>query len=140
TCQASDHGPGRLVFSEPLVWVGVKNGRARDNEVVSLALAGKECAWRHMALEQLNQAGRRYRIAYTCENCQGQLAALMADLAVAPLPLSLLGPGFERLGLKHGLPPLQNYEVRLLEHGDIGRAGKAFATHVVDSFAELTRA
>jgi len=98
---------GRLVFSEPLIWVGVKN--------------------------------QAYRIAYTCENCQGQLAALLADLAIAPLPKSLLTSGFERLGNKHGLPALENYEVRLLERPGSGPASKAFAEHVIDSFADLAR-
>lgn len=130
-------GPGRLVFSEPLVWVGVRNGRAKDKPALSLALAGQSCAWRSMALEQLNQLKRPYRIAYTCENCQGQMAALMADLAIAPLPLSLLAPGLERLGEADGLPTLQHYEVRMLEQSAPGPAAKAFASHVIDSFADL---
>jgi DNA-binding transcriptional LysR family regulator len=137
TCEGGSHGPGRLVFSEPLVWVGVRHGRAKDKPVLSLALAGQSCAWRTMALAQLNQMERPYRIAYTCENCQGQMAALMADLAVAPLPLSLLTSGLERLTEADGLPKLQNYEVRLLERNGIGSAGKAFATHVIDSFAQV---
>jgi DNA-binding transcriptional LysR family regulator len=123
-----------------LIWVGVRNGRAKDSPVLSLALAGQSCAWRTMALEQLNQMKRPYRIAYTCENCQGQMAALMADLAIAPLPLSLLTPGFERLTDADGLPKLQNYEVRLLEQQDIGQAGKAFAAHVIESFADAGQA
>ncbi|MGB7299539.1 MAG: LysR family transcriptional regulator, partial [Burkholderiaceae bacterium] len=57
-------------------------------------------------LRQLASAALDLTIVTTC---QGQLAALMADLAVAPLPLSLLGPGFERLDLKRDLPLLQNY-------------------------------
>ncbi|MGC1439117.1 MAG: LysR substrate-binding domain-containing protein [Burkholderiaceae bacterium] len=88
-------------------------------------------------LRQLASAALDLTIVTTC---QGQLAALMADLPVAPLPLSLLGPGFERLDLKRDLPLLQNYEVRLLEHGDFGRAGKDFDPRVVDSFAELAGA
>ncbi len=130
---------GRLVFSEPLVWVGVKHGTAKDSNPLSLALAGTDCAWRAMALDALDKAGRAHRIAYTCENCQGQLAALLADLAIAPLPKSLVSSGFERLGKKHGLPALSNYEVRLLERPDIGPASKAFAEHVVESFADMAR-
>lgn len=128
---------GKLVFAEPLVWVGVKNGRAKDKDPLPLALAGPDCTWRALALRALDRIRRPYRIAYTCENSQGQLAALTADLAVAPLPKSLLHPGIERLSRKHGLPDLERYEIRLCENAAIGPAGKAFATHVIDSFADL---
>jgi DNA-binding transcriptional LysR family regulator len=130
---------GRLVFSEPLIWVGVKRGTVKDDDVLPLALAGKDCAWRGMALDALDKVGRDYRIAYTSENCHGQLAALLADLAIAPLPKSLLTSGFERLDKKHGLPPLENYEMRLLERPGAGPASKAFAEHVIESFADLAR-
>jgi len=128
---------GRTIFSEPLIWVGVRGGRARDADPVPLALSDKGCVWRAAALRSLDRAHRSYRIAYTCENCQGQLAALLADLAVAPLPLSLLTPDYERLGRTHGLPDIGHYQIRLCEHADIGPAGQAFAAHVAESFAEI---
>lgn len=128
---------GRTIFSEPLIWVGVKAGRARDADPLPLALSDHGCVWRGAALRSLDRAKRPYRIAYTCENCQGQLAALLADLAIAPLPLSLLTPNFERLGKAHGLPEIGHYQIRLCERPDAGPAGKAFAAHVADSFAEI---
>ncbi|MGI9498644.1 MAG: LysR family transcriptional regulator, partial [Geminicoccaceae bacterium] len=69
---------------------------------------------------------------------QGQLAALLADLAIAPLPLSLLAPEYERLAKGNGLPEIGHYQIRLCERPDIGPAGRAFAAHVADSFAEIT--
>ena len=87
--------------------------------------------------EVLDEAGLRYRIAYTCEHSQGQVAALMADLAIAPLPMSLLAPSLERLGAQDGLPEVGDYQIRLCEGPGIGPVGKAFAAHVVDSFAEI---
>lgn len=129
--------PGRIIHTESLTWVGLKGGFAKEADPLPLALAGRGCSWRDAALKVLDRAGRRYRVAYTCENCQGQLAALLADLAVAPLPVSLLGPGYERLGREHGLPDIADYQIRLCEGSGIGAVGKAFAAHVVDSFADL---
>jgi len=139
TCEPNAAGlaPGHTVFAEPLVWVGVKGGTAKDRAPVPLALAGRGCSWRNTAIRALEHSNRPYRIAYTCENCQGQLAALQADLAVAPMPVSLLSAGYERLGLTQGLPDMGTYHIRLYAGPEIGQAGKAFAAHVEDSFAEL---
>lgn len=139
TTNASDSGvqPGRVIHAEPLVWVGLKGGCAKTMDPLPLALAGRGCCWRDSALNALDLAGRRYRVAYTCENCNGQLAALMADLAVAPLPVSLMTPAYERLGPDDGLPDVGHYQIRLCENADIGPVGKAFGAHVVESFAEL---
>ena len=104
-----------------------------------MALSGQGCPWRAAALSALDSAKRSYRIAYTCENCQGQLAALLADLAIAPLPVSLLAPGYEKLGRTQGLPNIGHYQIRLCESPKIGSAGSAFANHVSDSFAEIGR-
>ena len=131
--------PGRIVHAEPLVWVGLKGGCAKDADPLPLALAGRGCCWRDAALKALDEAGRPYRIAYSCENCQGQMAALQVDLAVAPLPASLLGPGYERLGPDDGLPDVGHYQVRLSQLPALGSAGKAFAAHVAESFAEIAR-
>lgn len=128
---------GRTIHAEPLIWVGVKGGRARNADPVPLALSDHGCVWRAAALRSLDRTGRPYRIAYTCENCQGQLAALLADLAIAPLPQSLLTPDYERLSKEGDLPEIGHYQIRLCESPDIGPAGKAFAAHVADSFAEF---
>ncbi|MEM8950712.1 MAG: LysR substrate-binding domain-containing protein [Pseudomonadota bacterium] len=127
---------GRTIHAEPLIWVGVKGGRAHEMEPLPLALSDHGCVWRAAALRSLDRAGRPYRIAYSCENCQGQLAALLADLAIAPLPLSLLTPDYQRLDKFSGLPEIGHYQIRLCESTDIGPAGKAFATHVAESFAD----
>ncbi|MEZ5933736.1 MAG: LysR substrate-binding domain-containing protein [Alphaproteobacteria bacterium] len=139
TTEERDDGAvhGRRIYSEPLVWVGVKGGRAREMEPVPLALSGHGCVWRAAALRALDRIGRPYRIAYSCDNCQGQLAALLADLAIAPLPQSLLTSDYERLGPAHRLPDIGHYQIRLCERADIGPAARAFAVHVAESFAAI---
>jgi len=139
TTEQADDGAliGRTLFAEPLIWVGVKGGRARDQDPLPLALSDHGCVWRGAALRALDHSKRPYRIAYTCENCQGQLAALLADLAIAPLPLGLLTTDYERLGEADGLPDIGHYQIRLCERPDLGPAGQAFATHVAASFAAI---
>ncbi len=128
---------GDVVYTEPLVWAGVRGGRAHALETLPLALAGLGCCWRHAAVDALKDIGRSFRIAYTCENCQGQLAALLGDLAVAPLPESLITHQFERLGEVEGLPKIGEYDIRICRSDDMGKAASAFSDHVVASFKTL---
>ncbi|TQV80520.1 LysR substrate-binding domain-containing protein [Denitrobaculum tricleocarpae] len=128
--------PGKTIYSEPLVWVGKRNGRAHRRVPLPLTLSAQGCPWRAAALASLEETNMRYRIAYTCETGQGQLAAVDSDLAIAPIPASLVSEDHEVLGLKQGLKQIGDYRLLLCEATRIGSAGKAFSAHVVTSFKE----
>ncbi len=127
----------RILHTEDLYWFGLKGGIARHKRPVPLALAEQGCSWRAAALRAFNRSELSYRVSYSSENCQGQLAALRADLAIAPLPASLAGPELERISPEDGLPAIGAYQLRLLEQVETTEAGQVFARHVVDSFREM---
>ncbi|MEO0402386.1 MAG: LysR substrate-binding domain-containing protein [Pseudomonadota bacterium] len=104
---------GTVVHKECLLWVGAASGSAAYQTPVPLALADETCAWRQMAIEACARVDRPFRIALTSEHSVGQVAALAADFAVAPLPQSMLGPGLEAIG-PDVLPALPDYTVRLV--------------------------
>jgi len=126
---------GTIVFSEPLVWAGLKGGIAHEHTPLPLALSGRTCAWRAAALAALDKAGLPYRIAYTSEHCVGQAAALHADLAIAPFPASLANGPLVALGEADGLPDLGNYHILLHRGANGGAAVDALEREVVESFA-----
>ena len=128
---------GEVVFTEQLVWAGRKGGKAHKLPVVPLALADTGCCWREQAVEALVESGVDYRIAYTSETALGQQAALLADLAVAPLPVSMITPEYEKLGHRNNLPELKHYNICLCQADEQGIASKAFAQHVRESFKSL---
>lgn len=128
---------GDVLFTEPLVWTGLRGGVAWEREPLPLALATHGCPWRKAALNALDRAGKSYRIAYGSPHCAGQQAAMLADLAIAPCPASLVEPPFRRLGEDEGLPVLPNYQILLVQRADLGPAGEALAAEVKASFAEL---
>ena len=130
-------GIGEIVYVEQLVWVGLKGGKACQLPSVPLALADTGCCWREAAIEELSAAGIDYRIAYTSETVLGQQAALVADLAIAPMPMTMITPQFEILGSKQQLPSLPSYHVCLCQPSGIGAAANAFGQHVRDSFVAL---
>ena len=128
---------GEVLFTEALVWTGLRGGIAWERKPLPLALATHGCPWRHAALTALDRAGKAYRIAYGSPHCAGQQAAMLADLAIAPFPASLIEPPFRRLGVGEGLPSLPDYQILLVERADLGPAGEALAAEVRASFAEL---
>lgn len=134
--QGLDDTLGVVVHTEPLVWAGRDGGLAVQRSPLPLALANPGCAWRRAALDALDRIGLDYRVAYSCDQSAGQEAAMIADLAIAPFPRGLVRPPLRRLGEEHGLPPLDDYQIRLLRGTQANDAIEALATQVVQAFAQ----
>ena len=130
-----DDTRGEVVHREPLVWAGRAGGVAMKRNPLPLALASAECAWRRQALDALDRVGRSYRIAYSSEQCAGQEAAMIADLAVAPYPLSLVRPPLRRLNEDADLPALGEYQIKLLSAAQCSEPVKVLSQQVVAAFA-----
>ncbi|WP_040886749.1 LysR substrate-binding domain-containing protein [Marinobacter santoriniensis] len=126
---------GEVVHQEPLVWAGREESSAFQRSPLPLALAHEGCAWRRMTLRALDRAGVPYRIAYTCEHCSGQEAAMMADLAVAPFPESLVRAPLKQVVSEH-LPEIGSYRLALVRRGS-NPLNDALATHVKEAFQGL---
>ncbi|EXF46204.1 transcriptional regulator [Pseudomonas sp. BAY1663] len=131
-----DDSRGEPIHSEPLVWAGRAGGVAALRSPLPLALASPDCAWRRQALDALDRIGRDYRIAYSSEQAAGQEAAMIADLAIAPYPQSLLRPPLQRLDGQFGLPELGEYRIKLLRGSRRSEPVEVLAEHVIAAFAE----
>jgi DNA-binding transcriptional LysR family regulator len=128
---------GAIVHSEPLVWAGCDGGIAAGKSPLPVALAKQGCVWRRSALDSLEQAGKSYRVAYTCDHASAQEAAMLADLAIAPVPASLVRPPLKSLE-KDGLPIIGKYQISLVR-SCINPHTDALAQHIEDAFANLER-
>ncbi|MBN9275431.1 MAG: LysR family transcriptional regulator, partial [Mesorhizobium sp.] len=64
----------------------------------------------------------------------GQRAAIMADLAVAPLPKSFLGHDMVELGPKNGMPEIGSYSLAMVVAPDASAPVKAVADHIRATF------
>jgi len=100
-----------VIFEEPLVWVGKEGGTAYAQRPLPLAISDIGCPWRNEALEVMDRLNIPYRVAYSSQNTPGQEAALLADLAIAALPLSHAKTPYRCLGEKEGLPTLGSYQI-----------------------------
>jgi len=125
-----------VLHEEPLVWAGREGGRAWREQPLPLAISSQGCAWRRQALAALDNAGLNWRIAYSSEFYAAQKAAVSADLAIAPLPRSLIEPGFRRLGATDGLPAPGTARIALRVRPDTEPGGcvSVLAERIAETF------
>ncbi|MEL7469838.1 MAG: LysR family transcriptional regulator [Pseudomonadota bacterium] len=125
-----------VVHEEPLVWIAREGGRAMRARPVPISVADNGCAWRKLAMDSLAGADVATRVAYISDHDSGQLAAVQADLAVAPMPRSYLQPGMVELGKRDGYPKLGNARlVMRISEGASGTA-RALAARIAESYGK----
>ena len=133
SCKAHASG-AEVLLTEPIVWAGARGGSAHMREPLPVSLWEEGCAWRAAALEALGREGRNYRVAYMSAHTSGQRAAILADLAVAPMPKSFIGEELTVLGPKDGMPEIGNYGLAMIVAPDATAPVKAAADHIRAAF------
>lgn len=123
-----------VLLTEPIVWAGAKGGCAHMREPLPVSLWEEGCAWRAGALEALGRAGRDYRVAYMSAHTAGQRSAILADLAVAPLPKSFVAGDLVVLGAENGLPEIGSYNLVMVVAPDAAAPVLAAADHIRATF------
>ncbi len=126
-----------IVLVEPLVWAGARGGSAWLRQPIPVSVWEEGCVWRAGALEAMERSGISHRVAYMSSHTSGQRAAIMADLAIAPLPRSFVGNDMCVLGEREGLPALRNYALAMKVRPDAGPAVLAAADHMRAAFEQL---
>lgn len=120
------HPPGWSavpLWRGPLVWVTSKRFAPHLQDPLPLALADRDrllaaerdCEWARAAVQALERAGRRYRVAYTSASQIGTHAPVLAGLAVTVSSMSWLPDGLRPVRPDEGLPPLPDFSLLLLK-------------------------
>ncbi|NTF52835.1 LysR family transcriptional regulator [Agrobacterium rhizogenes] len=122
---------GEVIGTEKLVWAGARQGCAFQQYPLPIATHEDGCIWRAAALEQLGRLGQTYRFAYLSQRTAVQCAAVVSDLAVAPLPCSYVTDEMRVLGAEEGFEELGSLDVRLV--------GKSNATELIGIVADGIR-
>lgn len=133
SCKAVAAG-AEVLLTEPIVWAGAKGGSAHLREPLPVSIWEEGCAWRAGALDALGREGRNYRVAYMSAHTTGQRSAILADLAVAPLPKSFLGEEMVELGPKDGMPEMGSYSLAMIVAPEASAPVKAAADHIRAAF------
>lgn len=124
-----------ILYREALVWAGLKGGIACEQEPLPISVWEEGCVWRKAGLSGLDAQGRDYRVTFKSAYISGQRAGILADLAVAPLPLSACEGKIVALGQEYGLPDLPDYAIGMLVNSDISAPVSAVADQLRAHFA-----
>ena len=135
---ASYGGHLQAIRMEKIVWAYLENGCAIKKTPIPLALAEHGCVWRELALKALDDNAISYRLAYTSENCVGQLAAVHADLAVAAVPESLVKLPLKQVPESIDLPEIGYAQTALLCRSDSSEATRELAAFITKVMATST--
>jgi DNA-binding transcriptional LysR family regulator len=126
----------------PLHWITSTRFSPHRQDPLPLAVAdreryvsaGQDCEWASAAIHALEQAGRRYRVAYTSASQIGTHAPVLAGLAVTVSTLSWLPDGLRAVRPEEGLPPLPDFGILMLKAKRAPAPADALARHIEGSF------
>ncbi len=138
TCDAGFEGDhqAEIMLREQLVWAVRQGGIAAEQSPMPISVWEEGCVWRKAGTEGLDAQGRAWRIAFQSAHITGQRAAILADLAIAPVPKSALGGEIIEAPAKHGLPDLPEYALGLIWGKNKNAVVAAAADHLRASFAQ----
>ena len=105
---------GRLLFQEPLVWVGLATAQVWRKNPLPIAVYESTSLARQEALQALTNVRRPYRVVYHSSSLAGQVAAVESGLAVAVLTRCSVPPSLQvlqNLPREYALPPLGAMDV-----------------------------
>lgn len=102
---------GRLLFYEPMVWVGSPQLELWRRDPLPIAVYEDISLARRGAIHALALQGRRYKVVYHSSSLAGQLAAVESGLAVAALTQCSAPAQLQVLGREQGLGPLAPMQV-----------------------------
>lgn len=111
----NDFTGGQVVRHEQLVWMMAEHSLAHVETPVPLALLPPGNIYRDHAIDQLERAGRRWRVVCVSESVSGLQAVVFAGMAVTVLGRSALVPGLLEIPASAGFPELPKVELLLLK-------------------------
>ena len=122
------------IMTDAIVWAGAKGGQAYLQDPLPVSLWDETCAWRKSAISSLESVRRAYRIAFMTAHVAGQRAAILTDLAVAPMGQSFMADDLQILGEESGLPPMGTYDLVLQVDEKASPPVREFADHMRSIF------
>ena len=138
TCEAGfKEENAEVIMRERLAWMMRRGSLAVEQDPLPVSVWEESCVWRKAGLDALDAQGRTWRIAFQSGHISGQRAAILADLAVAPLPVSAAQGDIIEVPKKYGLPELPKYAIGLLSGKSDNPAVEAAANHLRAAYAQV---
>lgn len=130
---------GLVISHDPVVWVAEPRFIMQKHKTLSLAVFEDDCIFRIWAIEALEKAGLKYRIAYVSCSISGLLDAVRAGIAIAPIIRSNVPSDLKIVGIEEGLPVMPVSNVALHKTKKIiSEIIDCFSEHIIKSFRKDT--
>ena len=128
------HEDTTVLYREGRVWAALPDMRLDNDRPVPLALFPAPCAWRQLAQERLQSAGRRWTVALQSTGLSGIITAVEAGLAISIFAQSGLSARLRALGPGQGLPALPDFEYVVRRNAKPSLAADRLRDVVIDYF------
>ncbi len=125
---------GINLLNEKLSWVAAPQAEVVREDPLPLALFPEGCGVRDIAIRALEQAGRRWRIAYCSNQFSPLKTAITEHRAVGVLPSRAVPGDLMRVGEEYGLPELKNSELVMKMNEQAPESTVRLATRLVHAF------
>jgi DNA-binding transcriptional LysR family regulator len=135
--ERNDNRPGddvKVLYREGRVWAALPDMKLDSERPVPLALFPPPCAWRQLAQERLQSAGRRWTVALQSTGLSGIVTAVEAGLAISIFAQSGLGARLRALGPAQGLPALPDFEYVVCRNAKPSLAADRLRDVIIDYF------
>ena len=139
TTEAKQSGTdGTLLLIDQLVWTGVMDGEACQQDPLTIAIEDETCAFRPSILRALSKLEREWRLI----DGQGEgmsilMATLQADLAIAAMLSQSIPAACEIIPEDCGLPKLPHFYINMYQApGRDNVIVQELANHIAKSFAQ----
>jgi DNA-binding transcriptional LysR family regulator len=131
-----EENSGRLLHSEPLVWITSLDHERHLQVPMPLVVAPPPCIYRSHILQTLGKLGRASQIVYLSSSYNGLSAAVRAGLGVTVMTRSAAPAGVKILGTRDGFPPLGQLQLSLHRGGaNTPKAVLSLENYIAGSFA-----
>jgi DNA-binding transcriptional LysR family regulator len=123
-------GDGEFLRREQAVWATSADHPVEDQDPLPLALYPQGCLFRRWAMEALDQAKRRWRLAFVSHSLAAVEAIAAQGLAVTVVKSGTFPSRLRALSRRDGLPPLPAADICLHRAARLSRAGALLADHL----------
>ena len=123
-------GDGELLCREQAVWATSAEHPVEAQDPLPVALYPQGCLFRRWAMEALDAAKRRWRLAFVSHSLAAVEAIAAQGLAVTVVKSGTFPPRLRRLSERDGMPRLPAADICLHRAANLSHAGALLADHL----------
>jgi DNA-binding transcriptional LysR family regulator len=124
------HGDGEFLRREQAVWAGSAEHPVEEQDPLPIALYPQGCLFRKWAMEALDTAKRRWRLAFVGHSLAAVEAIAAEGLAVTVAKRGTFPSRLRALSESDGMPPLPAADICLHRATNLSHAGALLADHL----------